>query len=90
MKYSIFRTNSFKKAYKKLTQKDKEKVIFIVEKLANGEDLEKKYKDHSLIGNFKDCRECHVKPDLLLIYKIDNNEVQLMLVELGNHSSLFG
>ncbi|MBN2833034.1 MAG: type II toxin-antitoxin system YafQ family toxin, partial [Campylobacterales bacterium] len=48
-----------------------------------------KYKDHLLIGNYKGCRECHVKPDLLLIYKINNDEVELVLVEVGKHSKLF-
>lgn len=89
MRYSIFRTSSFKKAYKKLTSTDQELVLTIVLKLANGESLDEKYKDHLLIGNYKGCRECHIKPDLLLIYKINNNEVELVLVEVGKHAKLF-
>ena len=89
MRYSIFRTSSFKKAYKKLTSTDQELVLTIVLKLANGESLDEKYKDHLLIGNYKGCRECHIKPDLLLIYKIDNDKVELVLVEVGKHSKLF-
>lgn len=65
-------------------------VLDIVTKLANGENLEEKYKDHLLIGNFKGCRECHVKPDLLLVYKINENVLELTLVEVGSHSQLFG
>ena len=41
----------------------------VVERLANGEDLEPKYRDHSLTGNYVGCRECHVEPDWLLIYQ---------------------
>ncbi|MBV5278491.1 MAG: type II toxin-antitoxin system YafQ family toxin [Campylobacteraceae bacterium] len=89
MKYSIFRTSSFKKAYKKLYSSDQELILNIVAKLAYGESLEEKYKDHFLIGNYKGCRECHIKPDLLLIYKINNDEVELLLVEVGKHASLF-
>lgn len=89
MKYSIFRTSSFKNAYKKLHVSNQELVLTIVAKLANGEVLDEKYKDHLLIGNYKGCRECHLKPDLLLIYKINNDEVELVLVDVGKHSSLF-
>ena len=89
MTYTIFRTSSFKKAYKKLTSPEQELVLAIVVKLANGETLDEKYKDHLLIGNYKGSRECHIKPDLLLIYKINNDEVELVLVEVGKHSKLF-
>ena len=89
MKYAIFRTSSFKKAYKKLLPTDQELVLSLVLKLANGENLDEKYKDHLLIGNYKGCRECHIKPDLLLIYKINNDEVELVLVEVGKHAKLF-
>ncbi|WP_330848430.1 type II toxin-antitoxin system YafQ family toxin [Aliarcobacter butzleri] len=58
-------------------------------KLANNETLEEKYKDHKLIGDYLGCRECHVKPDLLLIYRIDNQVLELALVRIGNHSDLF-
>lgn len=56
--------------------------------LIKNKKLPEKYKDHQLTGNLQDYRECHVKPDLLLIYKIHENELQL--VRLGTHSELFG
>ena len=87
--YSIFRTSSFKKQYKKLSQVDKLLLKDIIMLLANNEELDTKYKDHKLTGNSKDLRECHVKPDLLLIYKIDDNILELSLVQVGNHNSLF-
>jgi len=87
--YSIFRTASFKKQYKKLHFQDKELLKEIIVLLAENKKLEEKYKDHRLTGNFKDLRECHVKPDLLLIYKINDDILELALVQVGNHNSLF-
>ena len=87
--YSIFRTTSFKKQYKKLSSIDKELVKEVILLLAENEELNEKYKDHKLTGNFKDLKECHVKPDLLLIYKINDDVLELALVHVGNHNSLF-
>jgi len=87
--YSIFKVSSFKKDYKKLDPSDKEALKSVIRILANGETLEERFKDHNLIGNYLGCRECHVKPDLLLIYKIDNNILELALVRTGKHSKLF-
>ena len=87
--YEIFRTSSFKKDYKKLSNDDKKILKEVVTLLANGEVLDKVYKDHSLIGNYLGCRECHLKPDLLLIYRINNNVLELALTRLGSHSKLF-
>ncbi|WP_410170264.1 type II toxin-antitoxin system YafQ family toxin [Aliarcobacter butzleri] len=89
MMYQIFRTTSFKKDYKKLSQKNKNILKEVIIKLANNEILEEKYKDHKLIGDYLGCRECHIKPDLLLIYRIDNQVLELALVRIGNHSDLF-
>jgi len=87
--YEIFRTSSFKKDYKKLTKSDKEILKEVVTLLANGETLDKNYKDHSLIGNYLGCRECHLKPDLLLIYRINDDVLELALTRVGSHSKLF-
>ncbi len=87
--YNIFRVSSFKKDYKKLTTQEKEALKTVITTLANGNTLEEQHKDHKLIGNYLGCRECHVKPDLLLIYKIDNDILELALVRTGNHSKLF-
>jgi len=88
--YEIFRTSSFKKDYKKLSIQDKEIVKKVVTLLADGEELAQEYKDHKLIGNYLGCRECHLRPDLLLIYRIDNNILELALTRVGSHSKLFG
>jgi mRNA interferase YafQ len=87
--YYIFRTNSFKKDYKKISNNDKILVKEIIISLANGEILDEKYKDHKLVGNYLGCRECHIKPDLLLVYRINNNILELALTRIGSHSSLF-
>ena len=89
MKYKLARENSFKRSYKKLKLSDKEEesYIDIIYKLLNDETLELKYKDHQLKGSLEAFRECHIKPDLLLIYRIKNNTLEL--VDIGSHSELF-
>ncbi|MDD2368610.1 MAG: type II toxin-antitoxin system YafQ family toxin [Sulfuricurvum sp.] len=90
MKYDIFRTASFKKGFKKLSSKHQEEAFIVIELLANGDALPQKYKDHLLSGNYKGCRECHIRPDLLLIYRINEGILELALIEVGSHSDLFG
>jgi len=93
IKYSIKRSNNFKKQYKKILKQGKNisKMKHIIEMLANGEPLDKKYKDHSLNDTkfYKGCKECHIEPDWLLVYKILNNELILYLLETGSHADLF-
>lgn len=64
----------------------------IIEKLAKGETLDKKYNDHFLRDNkkYKNCKELHIEPDWLLVYKYLDKELVLLLVETGSHSELFG
>lgn len=85
----IFRTSGFKSDFKKLSIDDKEKLKAVLVCLMAFEVLEEKYRNHPLIGNCKGCFECHLKPDLLLIYKIDNDLNELQLVRIGSHSELF-
>lgn len=91
MKYEIRFINQFKKDLK-LSQKQgksTEKLFAVVEKLANGEALEEKYRDHTLTGEYKGCRECHIEPDWLLIYEIFDDVLILLLNRVGSHSELF-
>lgn len=62
----------------------------VVEKLARGEKLEEKHRDHPLKGEWIGFRECHITPDWLLIYSINDNELILTLTRTGSHSYLFG
>ena len=82
-------SKSFKKTFKKLNENEKKLTKDIIWQLANNEELASKYKDHALIGSYKGFRECHVKPDLLLIYKKQNEILLLTCVEIGSHSELF-
>jgi mRNA interferase YafQ len=61
----------------------------IVTRLAAGETLDERHHDHPLKGEYQGCRECHVTPDWLLIYEIDNGELILHLTRTGTHSDLF-
>lgn len=92
-KYTIKRSNDFKKDLKKIIKqrKDISKIVYVIEKLANGIKLEEKYKDHILYDSkdYKGCRECHIEPDWLVIYKIFDNDMILLLVSTGSHSELF-
>jgi len=65
---------------------DLEKIINL---LAKGEKLPDKNHNHRLVGEFKDCFECHVNPDVLLIYKIEKSELVILLLRIGSHLSLF-
>ena len=62
----------------------------ILEKLANGEVLEEKHHDHNLTGDYVSFRECHIRPDWLLIYRINQGELVLVAQRTGTHSDLFG
>lgn len=88
MKYKIEYSTPFKKALKKLNKKDIDKVFNVIEKLANGEKLDIKFKDHALKGNYLGYRDCHIKADLVLIYKKQDDRLILTCVELGSHSEL--
>ena len=62
----------------------------IVYKISHGEKLDKKYKDHILKGKYKGLHECHIYPDWLLIYLIENDILTVTLISTGTHSDLFG
>lgn len=86
-------SSDFKKSYKKVKKqgKDLRKLKYVVTKLANKEELEIKYRNHNLNDSkkYKDCGECHIEPDWLLVYKYQNNELVLLLITMGSHSELF-
>jgi mRNA interferase YafQ len=73
-----------KGAYKKTLSNDLNNVFKL---LVADKKLPEKYYDHSLVGNWKDHRDCHIKPDLVLIYR-KPDETTLQLVRLGSHSQL--
>lgn len=79
----------FKKDFKKLQSsgKDLQKLAEVIRMLANEEELTERNRDHALIGDYVDHRECHITPDWLLIYQ--TTETELLLVRTGSHSELF-
>ena len=88
---NLVRTKQFRKEYRKMLRRgvDPAKMEYVLTKLLNEEPLEPKYNDHELVGNHKGQRECHVTPDWLLIYKVDNGELTLTALRTGTHSDLF-
>lgn len=91
MKYDIQFTSRFKKDLNiaKKQGKDLDKLFSVVETLANGKVLEERYRDHGLTGIYRGTRECHIEPDWLLIYEVNDDKLILMLTRLGSHSELF-
>lgn len=89
MKYKIIYSKNFKTSFKKLTTQQKDLTINLLEKLAKDEILDKKYKDHQLKGKLKNFRDCHIMPDLVLIYKKDDDILILEAIDIGKHSKLF-
>lgn len=84
-------TSQFKKDYK-LAQKrhvDIDELFKVISMLQKQELLPEEKRDHSLVGNYKGYRECHVRPDLLLIYKVKKKELELLLFRIGTHSDLY-
>jgi mRNA interferase YafQ len=90
----IERTGAFRRDFKREKRGQHRRdidslVSSVVSKLAEDGNLPDKNRDHELSGDWRDHRECHLKPDLLLIYRKPDAEV-LQLVRMGSHSELFG
>jgi mRNA interferase YafQ len=86
----IEQTNQFKRDFKKIAASSRYKkkdFLDVVELLIHDKSLPEKYRDHALINDWKNYRECHIKPDWLLIYKLYDN--LLLLARTGSHSELF-
>lgn len=62
----------------------------VLEILSTGQKLPEHYRDHQLSGNKADFRECHIEPDWLLIYRIEDDKLILTATETGSHADLFG
>ena len=89
--YELFATNKFKRDLKKckLQNKDVQKLQVILELLTAGKALPVSNRDHNLTGNYVSHRECHIEPDWLLIYRVNEEEKLIELVRTGSHSELF-
>ena len=92
MTRSIVWTSQFKRDYK-LAIKRGLTIDFLddcIRQIANGVELAPKFRDHELGGTWSGFRECHIRPDWLLIYRLEEDELILVLSRTGTHSDLFG
>lgn len=88
-KYKLAQSSAFKKDMKSLSVDEREETKAVIRKLAKGEPLDEKYHDHQLLGKLKDFRDCHIRPDLVLIYRIKENILELYVYRIGSHSKLY-
>ncbi len=92
MAREIVWTTQFKRDYK-LAMKRHLRIDLlddVIRMLSRGELLPEKYRDHALTGNWIGYRECHLLPDWLLVYRVEDDILVLTLVRTGTHSDLFG
>lgn len=89
--YEVRFTTAFKKSYKLMKKRKLDLALLdaVVDTLRQGRTLDEKYRDHALTGKYLGFRECHIKPDWLLIYLIENDILTLTLVDTGTHADLF-
>lgn len=91
-KLTVKFTTQFRKDYKLAMKRGLRIALLeeVVERLAMGEPLPEKNRDHALTGDWVGHRECHIQPDWLLIYRMEGDVLVLTLVRTGSHSDLFG
>ena len=91
MKHDIVWTTRFKKDYKLAMKRHLNMNLLdeVIRALARGDALPEKYQDHELTGNWQGFRECHILPNWLLIYRIQDDLLVLTLTRTGTHSDLF-
>ena len=89
--YAVKPTSRFQKDLKKAQKRglNLELLAEVIKKLAAGEELPPRNRDHALIGDYSGCRECHIQPNWLLIYEVEQEELFLYLIRTGTHSDLF-
>lgn len=87
----IHHSKQYRKSYKRLARSgafDSVEVNKVINTLASGKKLSEAYKDRSLSGGFLGYRECHIRPDLVIIYKLIEGEL-LVITDIGSHSEMF-
>lgn len=89
--YTVKFTSAFKKGYRRMKRRGADLTLLdaVVETLRRGEKLDRKHRDHALQGEFSGFRECHIQPDWLLIYLIEDDILTLTLSYTGTHADLF-
>jgi mRNA interferase YafQ len=91
MKYAVRQTTKFRKDLKKMLKRgaDRTKLSVVVKMLAQGKPLPPQYLDHALTGDMAGTRDCHITPDWILLYRIENDVLVLTLTRTGTHADLF-
>lgn len=91
MSLKLVPTSQFKKDYKKAKKRglDMEELQTVLDRLREEKPLEERHRDHALTGSYAGFRECHIRPDWLLIYAIDKGRLILTASRTGTHSDLF-
>ena len=89
--YEVVLSNRFRKDLKLAAKRGCDLALLnsIVDRLAQGETLPAKHRDHSLAGDYIGFRECHIQPDWLLIYRTEGEALMLFLMRTGTHADLF-
>lgn len=84
-------TTQFRKDYKLAKKRGLNMALLesVLSTLLARNALAPKYRDHALVGSYKDFRECHIQPDWLLIYRVDAEALVLVAVRTGSHADLF-
>jgi len=88
---NIFYSSQFKRDYKIIKKRGYNVKLMndVIKLLATGNPLPAKYQEHTLKGRYSGQKECHITPDWLLVYKIDNEYLVLTMTRTGTHSDLF-
>lgn len=91
MKYSVKYSTLFKKSFKKCLKRGCDARLFqkVISILGETGTLPQEYKPHPLKGDYKGCLECHITPDWLLVWKQNDKELILLLVDTGSHNDIF-
>jgi mRNA interferase YafQ len=90
MALTIRQATKFRRDVKRLKRQgvDLAPLQAVIVMLAAAEPLDERYRDHALVGNWRGFHECHLQPDWLLIYRVEEDELQL--ARTGSHAELFG
>ena len=90
MARDIIETTQFRRDYRKIAYSgrcSRDEFLIVIDILMHDKTMPLKYRDHALVGEWKGYRECHIRPDWLLVYQKQDQE--LILVRTGSHSDLF-
>ena len=89
--YKLIISTKFRKDLKRMERRgfDRREMESALNTLCEGDPLPASFRDHALVGNYKGCRECHLKPDWLLIYDVDGDKLILAAIRTGTHAELF-